>query len=94
MENVTFSEEFRVVPRGHPWIVVRNNVDLPQGNCGSATRADTNVPWIQVENGGNQKANFVRNNNARIEKDIAKTVRIIIIVLDSLSPSSAPVELG
>ena len=40
----------------------------PTDSCaerrGSSVWADTNFPWIQLENGGNQKANFVRNNNA------------------------------
>ena len=43
---------------------MRNNADLLQGSCGSSTQADMNFPQIRVENGGNQKANFVRNNNA------------------------------
>ena len=36
----------------------------------------------------------MRNNNAMIERDIARIVRIVIVGLDSLSPLSAPVELG
>ena len=60
-----------VVLRWHPQIVVRNDADLLQGCLGSSTRADTDFPcWqcgssaqIRVENGGNQKANFVRNND-------------------------------
>ena len=83
-----------VVPRRHPRIVVLNEADLPQGSQGSSARAYTNFSRIRVENGGNQKANFVCNNNARIEKDIVRIVQIIIVGLDSLSPSSAPVELG
>ena len=63
-----------VVSRRHPRIVVRNDADLPQGGRGSSARVYTNFPQIRVENGGNQKANFVRNNNARIEKDIARIV--------------------
>ena len=54
-----------VVPRRHPRIVVRNEADLLQGGHGSSTRADTNIPWIRVENGGNQKANFMHNNNVK-----------------------------
>ena len=73
---------------------MRNNVDLPQSGRGSSTQAGTNFPQIRVANGRNQKANFVRSNNARIKKDIARIVRIIIVGLDSLSPSSAHVELG
>ena len=83
-----------VVPRGHPRIVVWNNVDLLQSSRRYSARADMNFPQIWAENGGNQKANFVRNNNARIEKDIAKIVQILVVELDNLSPSSAPVELG
>ena len=83
-----------VVPRGHPRIVVWNNVDLPQSGHGYSARADMNFSQIRAENGRNQKANFVHNNNARIEKDIAKIVQILIVGLDNLSPSSAPVELG
>ena len=44
-----------LVPRGHPWIVVRNDTDLLHGYRGFSVR-------IRVENGGNQKANFVCNN--------------------------------
>ena len=50
-----------VVPHRHPQIVVRYDADLPQASCGSSARADTNLPQIRVENGRNQKANFVRN---------------------------------
>ena len=53
-----------VVPLGNPWIVVWNDVDLLQGSRGSSAQADMNFPRIRVENGRNQKANFVRNNNA------------------------------
>ena len=63
-----------VVPRRHSRIVVRNDTDLPQGGRGSSAWEDTNFPRIRIENGGNQKADFVRNNNARIEKDIARIV--------------------
>ena len=51
-----------VVSYRHPQIVVRYYTDLLQGGCGSSARADMNLLRIQVENGGNQKANFVRNN--------------------------------
>ena len=45
-------------------------MDLLHGCHGSSTQADANFlcggrgssVWIRVENGGNQKANFVRNN--------------------------------
>ena len=83
-----------VVPHGHSRTVVRNDVDLPQSGRGSSARANTNFPRIRVENSRNQKANFMRNNNARIENDIARIVQIIMVGLDGLSPSSAPVQLG
>ena len=83
-----------VVPCRNPQIVVQNDADLPQSGHRSSARADTNFPQIWVEKGGNQKANLVRNNNARIEKYIASIAQIIIVGLDSLSPSSALVELG
>ena len=69
-----------VVPREHPRIVVRNDADFPHGCRGTSARADTdsaqadaNFPcgWcgssvrIQVENGGNQKANFMHNNRLK-----------------------------
>ena len=79
---------------GHPRIVVQNDADLSQGGCGSSAREDTNFPQIWVENGGNQKVNFVGNNNVRIEKDIARIVRIIIVGLHGFSLLSAPVESG
>ena len=47
-----------VVPRGHPRIVVRNDADFLHRCRGTSAR-------IQVENGGNQKANFVRNNRLK-----------------------------
>ena len=53
-----------VVPRRHLRIVLRNDADLPQDGRESSARADTNFRRIQVENGGNQKANFVRNNKS------------------------------
>ena len=50
------------------------------GGHGSSAWPDTIFLRIRVENGGNQKANFVHNNNAgRIEKDIAMIVRIIVV---------------
>ena len=79
-----------VVPRGHPRMVVRNDADLLQGGRGSSARADTNFDGMAET----RIANFVCNNSARIEKDIVRIVQIIIVGLDSLSPSSAPVELG
>ena len=86
-ENLTFSKEFCGCS-------VRTPADSCAERHGSSAHADTNFPRIRVENGGSQKANFMCNNNARIEKDIAKIVRIIIVGLDSHSPSIAPVELG
>ena len=50
-----------------------------RGGCGSSMRANKNLLQIRVENGENQKANFVRNNAEGIEKDIARIVRIIIV---------------
>ena len=79
-----------VVPRGHPRMVVRNDADLLQGGRGSSARADTNFDGMAET----RMVNFVCNNSARIEKDIVRIVQIIIVGLDSLSPSSAPVELG
>ena len=86
-ENLTFSKEFRGCS-------VRTPADSCVERRGSSTHADTNFLRIRVENGRSQKANFVCNNNARIEKDIARIVRIIIVGLDSHSLSSTPVELG
>ena len=86
-KNLTFSKEFHGCS-------MRTPADSCAERRGSSARTDANFPRIRVENGGNQKANFVRNNNARIKKDIARIIRIIIVGLDSLSPSSAPVELG
>ena len=65
---------------------MQNGADLPQGGHGSFMRADTNFPQIWVKSGGNQKAKFVCSNNARIVKDIARILLIIIVGLDSLSP--------
>ena len=56
-----FPKNTVVVPHRHPQIVVRYDADLPQAGCGSSPRADTNLPRVRVENGGNQKANFVCN---------------------------------
>ena len=53
-----------VVPCGHPQIVVRKDTALLQVGRESSAQADTNFQRIQVENGGNQKANVVRNSNA------------------------------
>ena len=47
-----------VVLRRHPRIAVRCDADLLQGVRGSSARADMNLR-IRVENGGNQKVNFV-----------------------------------
>ena len=56
-------------------------------------QADMNFPRIWVENAAifnlNQKANFVHSNNARIKKDIARIVRIIIVGLDIAFPRRA-----
>ena len=39
---------------------MRYDVDLLQGGRGSSAQADTNLLRLCVENGRNQKANFVR----------------------------------
>ena len=44
---------------------MRYDANLLQGGHGSFARADANLLQIWVENGGNQKANFVRNNAER-----------------------------
>ena len=67
-----------IVPRRHPRIVVWSNENYPQGGHGSSARADIHLLQIWVENGGNQKANFVHNDSEGIEKDIVRIVRIII----------------
>ena len=59
-----------VVPRRHPRIVVQYNADLPQGGREYSARMGTNLPQIQVEKGGNQKANFVRNNAEGLRKTL------------------------
>ena len=51
-----------VVLRRHTRIVVRHDADLSQGGCGSSVGADMNLLQIWVENGSNQKVNFVCNN--------------------------------
>ena len=69
-ENLTFSEEFRGC-----------SVQTPADSCavrrGSSTgrlrifcAGDTNLPRIRVENGGNQKKNFVRNNAEGLRKTL------------------------
>ena len=54
-ENLTFPRNFVVVPRRYPRIVVQYDTDYPQGGHGSSARADTNLLWIWVKKGGNQK---------------------------------------
>ena len=67
-----------VVPRGTTRIFSTGAAELPRRRRGTSARADVDLPcgraWIfradghessvriQFENGGNQKANFVRNN--------------------------------
>ena len=46
------------------------DTDLLQGGCGSSARADTNLLRIRVENGRNQKVNFVRNNAEGLSKPL------------------------
>ena len=93
-ENFTFFEEFcgcsARTPADSSAERRRSSAERPRIFC----VGDTNFPQIRAKNGGNQKANFVRNNNARIKKDSTRIVRVIIVGLDSLSPSSAPVESG
>ena len=73
-ENLTFSEEFRGCS-------ARNDADFPHGCRGTSARVDADLPCVRArifradghessvrirfENGGNQKANFVRNNAKR-----------------------------
>ena len=65
-ENLTFSEEFRGCS-------ARNDADFPHGCHGISARVPRNFRAggrgssvrIRFENGGNQKANFVRNNAKR-----------------------------
>ena len=87
--TVRDTKNLSVVPRRNLRIVVRNGADLLQGGHGSFVQADMNFARIWVENGGNQKANFVHSNNARIKKDIARIVRIIIVGLDIVFPRRA-----
>ena len=70
-----------VVPRGTTRIFRTGAAEFPRGCCGTSVRADADLPCgrarifradghessvqIQFENGGNQKANFVRNNAKR-----------------------------
>ena len=93
-ENLTFSEKFRGCSAQTPADSCaeqrRSSAERPWIFCAG----NTNFPRIRAKNGGNQKANFVRNNNARIKKDSTRIVQIIIVGLDSLSPSSVPVESG
>ena len=67
-----------VVPRGTTRIFRTGAAELPHGRCGFSVRAGVDLPCgrarifradghessvrIWFENGGNQKANFVRNN--------------------------------
>ena len=50
-----------MVSRGHPRIVVWSDADLPHSGCGSSVR-------IRVENGRDQKANFLRSNAEGLRK--------------------------
>ena len=61
-----------VVPRGTTRIFRTGAAEIPRGRRGFSARAGADLPcrrarilWIQFENGGNQKANFVRNNAKR-----------------------------
>ena len=54
-----------VVPHRHLQIVVQNDAYLPHRCRGSSAQTDTDLPSVfGLKNGGNQKAYFVRNNNA------------------------------
>ena len=86
-ENLTFSV---VVPSGHRRIVVWNDADVPQGGRGSSARADMNFCGFGLKMAETRRRTWC----ARIKKGIARIVRIIIVGLDSLSPSSTPVELS
>ena len=83
-----------VVPCGHLQIVVRNDVDFPHRCHETSTQADADSPYgrarinarIWVENGGNQKANFVRNTRVKdqetpgeliVSKYVAESITII-----------------
>ena len=48
-----------IIPHRHPLIVVRYDTDLLQGGRKSSAQVDKFLPWIRVENGRNQNANFV-----------------------------------
>ena len=70
-----------VVPRGTTRIFRTGAAESPRGRRGFSVRAGADLPcgrarifcadghessvWIQFGNGGNQKANFVRNNAKR-----------------------------
>ena len=72
-ENLTFPRNSVVVPRGHPWIVVQNDADFRTGATELPCRQTQiflaggrgSSVWIRVENGRNQKANFVHNNRLK-----------------------------
>ena len=77
-ENLTFPRNSVVVPRGTTWIFRTGVAELPRGRRGFSVRVGADFPCGRVrifradrhessvriwfENGGNQKANFVRNN--------------------------------
>ena len=64
-----------MAPRRHPRIVVRSCADLPWIFCTGGHGSSVRIP---VENGGDHKANFVRNNAEGAESH-RKVVRIIIV---------------
>ena len=72
-ENLTLPRNSVVVPRGMTRIFRTGAAELPRGRRGffvrvaQIFRADgrESSMRIRVENGGNQKANFVRNNAKR-----------------------------
>ena len=89
-KNLTFSEDFRSCSARTPADSCAERRGSSAGRPRSFRAGGYKFQW----NVRNQKTNFVCNNSARIEKDIVRIVRIIIVGLDNLSPSSAPVELG
>ena len=49
-ENLTFPRNSVVVPCRHPWMVVRNDADLPHGCRRSFAGADADFPcvWVRI----------------------------------------------
>ena len=85
-ENLTFSEEFCGCSAQTPADSCAERRGSSAGRPRIFHAGRHEFPQIWVKSGGNQKAKFVCSNNARIVKDIARIVWIIIVGLDSLSP--------